>query len=221
MKLKLFTLISIIIIHCSLFKAEAQDSRIVSGVVLTFRQYPLKRAQVVASKSREIVYTDSVGRFAIECYNNDVLTASASGFNSRKTRIGKQNLYSIDLMFEDNVVNFNDAINNGHITEDALRKAIFEKKVKDQKDYSIYLSIYDLIASEIYSVTVKGTSVYNKKIRSFDQTPQVLYVVDGKIVSDVSFVSPNHVKTIEFIDDVGATLYGVQGANGVIKIVLF
>lgn len=45
-------------------------------------------------------------------------------------------------------------------------------------------------------------------------------MVDNKIVSDISFVNPTYVKTIEFIDDVGATMYGLSGANGVLKITL-
>ena len=50
--------------------------------------------------------------------------------------------------------------------------------------------------------------------------PQVLYVVNEKIVPDISYINPTYVKSIEFIDDVGATLYGVQGGNGVLKITL-
>jgi uncharacterized protein with ATP-grasp and redox domains len=129
-------------------------------------------------------------------------------------------MYSIDLLYKDNTANYNKAVNNGHITEDALRKAIFDEQSGNKRDYSVYTTIYELIENEIYNVTVRGTTIYNKKIRSFDQTPQVLYVVDNKIVPDISFVSPTYVESIEFIDDVGATIYGVSGANGVIRITL-
>jgi len=48
----------------------------------------------------------------------------------------------------------------------------------------------------------------------------VLLVVDEKIVRDISYVNPNYVKSIEFVEDVGATMYGSMAANGVLKITL-
>jgi hypothetical protein len=217
---KLFNIISILIILTNGFGAEAQEIKPVSGIVTTFKQFPLNKVRVFSLKSGVIAYTDSAGQFVIQSSEKDVLTVSASGFSGKKVRVGKQNRYSIDLSYKDSETSFNDAINNGHITETALRKAINSKQLKKVKDYSVYSSIYELIENEIYDVSVKGTGVYNKKIRSFDSTPQVLFVVDDKIVSDISYVNPTYVKTIEFIDDVGATMYGVQGANGVIKITL-
>ncbi len=218
MKTKLFTTISILIILLIGFEVKAQEKKPVSGIVTTFHQVPLNKVKVSALKSGEIAYTDSFGRFTIQSYKKDVLTATASGFDDRKIRVGKQNIYIIDLLYENNVTNFNDAVNNGHITETAIKEAINSNQLKNGKDYSKYNSIYELIGSEIYDVSVKGTSVYNKAVRSFDSNPQVLYVVDEKIVTDISYVIPTYVKTIEFIDDVGAVMYGSKGANGVIKI---
>ena len=220
MKAILCTFLSALIISISAIKADAQELKVVTGVVTSFNQIPLYKVRVTAAKSREVASTDSLGRFVIQCYDKDVLTAYASGFRSNKIRVGKQKIYPVDLLFEDNVSSFNDAINSGHISESALRQAIIDDQKRKEKDYSSYLTIYELIENEIYNVTVRGTTVYNKKIRSFDLTPQVLFVVDGKIVSDISYVSPNHVKEIEFVDDVSSTLYGMQGANGVIKVTL-
>lgn len=218
MKSTLFIIISILILLTNVFEAEAQEIKPVSGIVTTFHQVPLNKVKVSALKSGEIAYTDSFGRFTIQSYKKDVLTVTASGFDDRKIRVGKQNNYTIDLILIDNETSYNDAVNNGHITETAIKEAINSNQLKNGKDYSKYNSIYELIGSEIYDVSVKGTSVYNKAVRSFDSNPQVLYVVDEKIVTDISYVIPTYVKTIEFIDDVGAVMYGSKGANGVIKI---
>ena len=72
-----------------------------------------------------------------------------------------------------------------------------------------------LISSEIYDLRVTGSIVLNKKNTSLNSNPQVLYVVDGKVVADISFVAPADVKTIEFVDDVSTAMWGMQGANGV------
>jgi hypothetical protein len=109
---------------------------------------------------------------------------------------------------------------NNHIGQEVLEKAMEAEARKNLKDYSRYTSIYELISNEVYSVRVSGSAVYNKKVKSMDSNPLVLYVVDDKIVTDISYISPLYVKSIDFIEDVGATLYGSKGANGVLKITL-
>ena len=46
-----------------------------------------------------------------------------------------------------------------------------------------------------------------------------IYVVDGVIVEDISFVNPNDISSTEILKDASATaIYGSRGANGVILI---
>jgi len=197
-----------------------EKTRSVSGIVTSFGTLPLNNVRVFADKSGNIVYSDSTGRFSVGILDKDILFISAAGFNSRKVRTGKENIYSVDLLYEDNVNNFNDAVSHGHISESALKNALMLEAKKNEKDYSKYKSIYDLISSEIYNVRINGNTIVNTKLRSFDRTPEVLLVVNDKIVSDISYIIPVDVKSIEFIDDVGTTLYGSMGANGVLKITL-
>jgi hypothetical protein len=220
MKSKLCYLISFFAVNVMIATTGAQDIRTVTGIVTSFKQYPLSRATIMAEGKVTTIISDSAGRFAIECSPKDVLKVSASGFKSRSVKTGKQTVYQVDLLFEDKPGDFDAAVTGGHISEKTLRYAIDEALKKNARDYSKYNSIYELISSEVYQVQVKGTGVFNKAVRSMDSNPQVLYDVDGKIISDISYISPIYVKSIEFIDDVGATMYGSRGANGVLKIVL-
>lgn len=46
-----------------------------------------------------------------------------------------------------------------------------------------------------------------------------IYVVDGLILDDISFLSPNDIESVQVLKDASATaIYGVRGANGVIII---
>jgi hypothetical protein len=198
----------------------AQETKTVNGIVTVFKQYPLNKVTVFASGTGKTILTDSIGRFSIVCSVKDVLKVSASGFQTRSIKTGKQTVLQIDLLFEDNAGDFNAAVTGGHISEKTLKYAIDEDLKKSGKDYSKYNSIYELISSEVYQVAVKGNVVYNKSIRSMDSNPQIIFDVDGKIMTDISYISPNYVKSLEFIDDVGATMYGSKGANGVLKITL-
>lgn len=220
MKSKLSLIVSVFILLIPTLEAVSQENNSVSGIVSCFKQIPLNKVKVAAAKSGEVTYSDSLGRFSLKCAEKDELLFSASGFETRKVRVGKERTIVTDLSYKDNIANFNEAVNNGHISADVLRKSIDAFKMRNVKDYSKYNTIYELISSELYDVSVKGTSVYNKKIRSMDANPQVIYVVDEKITSDISYVNPTYVKSIEFVDDVGATMYGSKGANGVIKITL-
>jgi hypothetical protein len=100
------------------------------------------------------------------------------------------------------------------------KQAINKTPDRVNKDYSKYQNIFELIRCEIPNVKVEGTNVYTTLGLSFSLSPQVLYDVDGMIISDISFLVPREVKTIVYIDDAGAASYGMQGANGVIKITL-
>jgi len=197
---------------------NAQDLRSVTGVVTSFKTIPLRNVTIRALKSGETVTTDTSGTFAIKCFKTDVLKVIASGFISKKQKVKAESIYKIDLAYTDNAENFNKAVRNGHIDEKVLRDALFSAENKRVKDYSKYKSIYDAIASEIYNVRVNGNMIVNTKLKSFDRTPEVLLVVDDKIVSDISYINPVYVRSIEFVDDVSTSMYGAMGANGVLKI---
>lgn len=220
MKAKLYFTLTILLLFVSGIESKSQDRMTVSGTVTFVKSIPLNKVKILASKSGEISYTDSLGRFNIKCLKKDILIISASGFEKKNVKVGKQSTYIVNLLYKNNPTNFKDAVSNGHISENALQQAINSGQRKNGKDYSTYSSIYELISSEIYDVRVSGSTVYNKKIVSLNSNPQVLYVVDGKVVADISFVAPADVKTIEFVDDVSTTMWGMQGANGVLKITL-
>jgi hypothetical protein len=202
------------------YKSEAQGNREITGIVTSFKNIPLNNVRIHALNSGNTQFTDSSGWFSIKCTDKDNLIISASGFTEKKIKISKKSIYQVDLKYVFSESSFEKAIQNKHIKPVVLEKLIAENNKKKEKDYSKYNSIYELIDVEIYDVRVNGTSVYNNKIKSMNLNPQVLYVVDDKIVTDISYINPTYVKSIEFVDDVGATMYGVMGANGVLKITL-
>jgi len=219
MSTRLIIIFSVLFNILSVSWTDAQETRIVKGIVTVFKKIPLNKVRIFDAKSKSVVYTDSTGMFSIGCFDKDMLNVYASGFLKKNIKVQKDAFYNIDLIYIDNPSNFNDAVSNGHIREDVLRKALISMSSEAQKDYSKYKSIYELIASEFSSLRVNGTSVVNTKRRSFG-SQQVLFVVNNRIVQDISYVIPDDVKTIEFLDDVSASLYGSMGANGVLKITL-
>lgn len=214
---------SVLVLFILLFSSGftySQEKIRVTGVVTSFKTIPLRNVSVLSSKTGDTAITDSAGLFSVQCMKKDVLKVSAAGFISRKQKIKGVSVYKIDLVYRDDPANFNEAVNNGHIAERILRDAITTGEGTMVKDYSKYKSVYEAIAGEVYNVRVNGNMIVNTKLRSFDRTPEVLLVVDDKIVSDISFIDTEYIQSIEFIDDVGTALYGSMGANGVLKIKL-
>lgn len=192
----------------------------VTGIVTFSGKYPLSKVSIKAQNSGATATTDSSGMFSLGVSEKDVLIASAAGFNDRKVKIGKQTHFKIDLTMSGSDSDFRRAVEAGHISDTKLSDALAEKSRRNARDYSKYNSIYELISSEIYNVKVTGNNVYLKQTRSMSAQQPVLFVVDDIIVSDISHINPTYVKSIEFIDDVGATIFGSKGANGVLKIYL-
>jgi|TARA_B110000037_G_C17103188_1_gene498841 hypothetical protein len=221
MKTRIICLSTIVLIQIQSLSLNAQEKKVVTGTVTTFKVIPLNKVQITASKSGEVVYSDSLGTFSINCTEKDVIKIVASGFDSKKVRVKKIDNLKIDLIYSNTNTSFKAAIKNGYIREELLEEAIVKYPLKGQKDYSRYLTIYNLISGEIPTVKVSGTSVETmKSSSSAGGSLAVLYVVDGTIVDDLSYVVPLNVKSIRYLDGPAASRYGTRGGNGVLEIEL-
>jgi len=220
MKSRIIKVIFIILVLIKGYGACAQENKIIRGKVTTFGVIPLNNVEFTASKSGEVAHSDSLGLFSISCSEKDIIKISASGFDGIRIKARKFNSSFIDLVYSNNQTSFADATKNGHISKELLEEAINKYPLKGEKDYSKYNNIYDLINCEIYNVNVSGQSVTTTKRNSFSLSQEVLYVVDGIIVLDISFVLPFNIKSIRYVDGPEASKYGSRGANGAIEITL-
>ena len=200
--------------------ASAQDNITISGTVTTFGQIPLNRVEITVSKSDLLSYSDTLGYFRITCPEKSALNFYAKGFDRKKLKVKKSAELNIDLIYSNKDASFANATANNHISKALLSVELEKYSMKVGKDYGDYENIYQLIQNEIFNVRVSGTSVTTTRPSSFTQSQEVLYVVNGMISSDISFVIPFNVKTIRYVIGSGAAKYGSQGANGAIEITL-
>ena len=93
--------------------------------------------------------------------------------------------------------------------------------VKDDKNVSSFSNIYEYIDGKVAGVTVSNSNEI--KIRggsSWELSNEPLFVVDGVIVQSIENISPLDVESITILKGVDASIYGSQGANGVLEITL-
>ncbi len=83
-----------------------------------------------------------------------------------------------------------------------------------------YNDIYQMIRQEVPGVVVSGKSIVVQQQNSFLGSSQPLFVVNGVRVTSIDYINPLEVKSIQLLKGSNANIYGIEGANGVISIIL-
>lgn len=97
-----------------------------------------------------------------------------------------------------------------------------QEKVRDPKDKTQYETVFDLLRNEPGVIVGPGgttgdmPSILIRGIATNSGQTQPLFVVDGIITENVTYLRPEDIYSIEILKDGTASIYGVQGQNGVI-----
>lgn len=120
----------------------------------------------------------------------------------------------------------NEAINVGYgrVRKSDLTGSVSKIKVKEE-DVSNYQDVYDYLRSRVPGLEVQGSGsnavVRIRGERSLIGSNDPLWIVDGQECTDISFIVPSFIQSVEVLKDASATaVYGSRGANGVILITL-
>jgi TonB-dependent SusC/RagA subfamily outer membrane receptor len=192
----------------------------VSGKVTAFHKYPFKNIKVKAKKSKSEVLTDENGVFTIVCYPNDILIFESKSCITTKYKItNSDDSVKINLVFRVNEKSKEYAVGYGIISKEDLIYAISNLN-NSEVDFSTYKSVYDLLRGRFPGVVVKiDNEIVIRGSTSFLGSSNALLVVDGIIVSDLTYLYPGDIVSIDILKDAGSTaMYGVNGANGVVVI---
>ena len=192
----------------------------VQGLVTTFESIPLVNAAIVVQSRKDTVHSDSLGMFTIICEPKDRLRVSARGFATQKVRVReKTKMVLVNLSLLPGPENRELAVGYGHV-KDADKLYAISNVNEDDKDFSKYSSIYDII-SDSFSTSVQVRSDGEIVIRgspSLTGNDAALLVVDGREVSALDFGNLNttDIASINILKDASAAVYGSRGANGVV-----
>ncbi len=212
--------ITTILIGILLSAAVFAQNKVVYGQVTVYQNYPVKNVEIKAKKSKATITTDSLGQFSIVCHEKDVIQIKTKTFQSATRRVDPDtdSLY-INLLFIDNKVNRQRAVGYGYINEEDLLYAV-NNLTDENNDFCSYSNIFDLIRGRFSGVTISNNSVLIRGgNNSFTEGASVaLYVVDGQTTSSIDWISPCQIKSIDFLKDSNAAIYGTRGGNGVVVI---
>lgn len=116
-----------------------------------------------------------------------------------------------------------DSVNVGYgytrkklLTTSVSSLGVNEKETAGYTNIAEYLQgrVPGLMVSKMggsYKFTIRG-------INSINASTDPLIIVDGQTVTDIDYLNPSDIKSVEVLKDASASIYGVNGACGVILI---
>jgi TonB-linked SusC/RagA family outer membrane protein len=201
--------------------------RSISGTVSDeLTKETLPGATVVIKGTTKGASTDINGKFTLEVGPNDVLLAiTFVGYEPKEVSIGSQNNYSIFLTSSKIMLSELVVIGYGTVRKSDLTGAVGSVKAKELTKVTS-LSPEQSLQGKVAGVQVTSTSgapgatpsVRIRGVGTFNNSSPI-YVVDGVILDNISFLNTADIASMEILKDASATaMYGSRGANGVILI---
>ena len=198
------------------------QSRVVYGILTAFDQYPVANIEVRAKRSGSVAMTDSTGIFSLVCEDKDVIKIRPKTFRAESVKVdGSTDTVRVNLVFIDTRKNREIAIGYGHINEEDLSFGVHNLQ-HQHNVFCNYANTYELIRGRFPEMAVSGTlgnyKVYLRTVQSIQFETEALYVVDGVIVSTLEGIHPCDIRSINILKDAAASIYGAEGAAGVVLI---
>ncbi|MDR2556225.1 MAG: TonB-dependent receptor plug domain-containing protein [Bacteroidales bacterium] len=189
---------------------------------------PVAGAQVTVQGSQPAVYTvtDGNGVFNIDIPSGyDNLTFNALGRNGKTVAVGNETNIRVQLTSGAQSLDAVVVVGYGTMKKSDVTGAVASIK-GDALQKSPSGNITQALQGRVAGVTVNANSgqpgsaatVRIRGIGTLNNSDPV-YVVDGIIVSDISFINANDIESSEILKDASAAaIYGSRGANGVVII---
>lgn len=186
---------------------------------------PLPGVNIVVKGTTHGTSTASDGSFSIEVEPDQTLVFSFIGYENKEVRI--EGRKTINVSLERKVKALDEVVKIGYGVQKKrdLTGSVFKVEGEDLEQLATF-SLDQAIQGQVSGVQVTANSgepgsnaiVRIRGIGTLNNADP-LYVVDGMMVDDISFLSTDNVESIEVLKDASATaIYGSRGANGVILI---
>jgi len=222
--LKLMLSVLVILFSASVF---AQSIR-VTGVVKDPKGETLVGVNILVKGTTIGTGSDANGKFSINIPNNNaVLVVSYIGHITKEIPVaGKTNF---DITLSENESNLDEVVVTGYgqtVKRSDLVGSIGSvsaRQLKERQPTSLADALEGQIAG-VQAVTDGGDplspgTIQIRGMSTLNSGNGPLYVIDGILSDDASFLNAQDIATIEVLKDAAsAAIYGVRGANGVILI---
>ncbi|SDZ45218.1 TonB-linked outer membrane protein, SusC/RagA family [Flavobacterium aquidurense] len=205
--------------------AQAQ-SRSVSGTVIsTVDGMGIPGASVAVQGTKTGATTDFDGNYKIEAKSGDVLIFTFIGFKSQKITVGTQQ--TINVKLEEETSELKEVVVIGYgsqkktLVTNAVTQVSGENLAKTNTTNALQALQGQAAGLQVTSTSGQPGEGLNVVIRGAGSTAGTspLYVVDGILTSDISYLNNSDIESISVLKDAAsAAIYGSQASNGVILV---
>ena len=211
--------------HSNAIESVSQQVKSVKGIVMDETGEPLIGVSVAVGAGQGTI-TDMNGAFVLNNVpTNATLTISYVGYKEAKVNVTGKSEIQVTLQQDNQLLDEVVVIGYGVQKKSNVTGAISSIKEDDMKNNSL------TNAAAALQGKVSGVQVLNNsgapgaaptiRVRGYSSngTSDPLYIVDGLKVSDISYLDPSSIKSMEILKDAAsAAIYGAEAGNGVILI---
>lgn len=207
-----------------------QESIKITGVVKDNKGEPIIGANIVElNKKGNGTITDIDGKFTLSVSKNAEISISFIGFDEKKIKIGQQT--SFDIILEESSQFLDEVVvvgMNNRQTRRSVTGAISTIQTKELKQSPV-ANLSNALAGKLPGlITVQtsgqpgedASSLFIRGVGTYG-TSNPLVVIDGLPRSQTDFnqLDANEIESVTILKDASSSsLYGIQGANGVIVV---
>ena len=207
------------------FGARAQQGINVTGTV-SDAMGPLPGASVVVKGTTKGTQTDFDGNYELSGVQPDaILIFSYIGFSTQEISVDGRTDISLTLQEDTQALDEVVVIGYGTQKKSDLTGSIATVKAEEIEKTpaaNVMQSLQGKVSGvQIVSAGSPGDSptVRIRGVGTYGDATNVLYVVDGMFYSNIDFLNPKDIKTVNVLKDASSSaIYGVRAANGVIII---
>ena len=203
-----------------------EKSRSVSGNVKSADDgMSVPGASITIEGTRTGTSTDFDGNFKLDAKSGDVILISFMGFKTERVVVGAQKVISVTLQTE--AASLKEVVVIGYGTQKratvttAVTQVSGESLAKTNTVNALQGLQGQAAGIQITSTSGQPGEGLNVVIRGIGSTggSSPLYVVDGILTNDISYLSNSDIESISVLKDAAsAAIYGSQASNGVVLV---
>ncbi|NDV43824.1 SusC/RagA family TonB-linked outer membrane protein [Flagellimonas sediminis] len=216
-------LISFLLFQAVLF---AQNKITISGTVLDDQGQPLPGTNVVVKGTTTGIQTDFDGNFTLDNVPGDgILVFSYIGFTTQEVPVNNRTVMEVNMRLDTQSLDEVVVVGYGTQKKADLTGSIVtinSEQIEKTPSANPVQSLQGKVAGvQIVTTGSPGASptVRIRGLGTYSDATNILYVVDGMFYSNIDFLNPNDIKSMNVLKDASSSaIYGVRAANGVIII---
>lgn len=213
------------IISSLLIVLQINAQQVITGKVTDDLNNPLPGVSVQVINTLRGIYTGLDGSYSIAAQLSDSLIFRMLGMVTVKEFVGNRSVINVTMNVETNLIDEVVVIGYGKVKKSDLTGSVSSVKTEDllkitslNPAQSLQGKATGVQVSSTSGAPGAGATIRVRGVGTFNNSSPI-FVVDGVILDDISFLNTSDIASMEVLKDASATaIYGSRGANGVIII---